>query len=181
MSAKAIARKWLLQISHRTPLSKVKSIMIWFKPLDRTLASSKLKKRKGLHLKLLISKTHYLWTFERCEMRNFKNGRRRNSELLSVYLFKSQCSCATVGLTGLQVCSFIAFLITLQIVLCLVHIIATWNKCQMSINHHAMFPLMVDQCTTFSLKLWRQFIWNTAKGRVVYSIKRALETLCCVL
>ena len=34
-------------------------------------------------------------------MRNFKNGRRWNS--LSVYLFKSQCSCATIGPTGLQV------------------------------------------------------------------------------
>ena len=27
----------------------------------------------------------------------------------------------------------------------------------------------------------RQLIWNTAKVRVVYSIERALETLCCVL
>ena len=46
MSAKGIARKQLMQISHRTPFCKVKSIMIWFKPLDRTLASSKFKKKK---------------------------------------------------------------------------------------------------------------------------------------
>ena len=38
-------------------------------------------------------------------MRNFKNGRRRNS--LSVYLFKIQCFCATIKPTGLQVHSFI--------------------------------------------------------------------------
>ena len=119
------------------------------------------------------------WNVHVCEMRNFKSVRRQNS--LSVYLFKIQCSCATIGPTGLQVRSLIAFSITLLIVICLVHIIATWNKCQTSIDQHAMFPLIGDQYTTFSLILWRQFIWNTAKVRVVYSIKRALETLCYVL
>ena len=102
------------------------------------------------------------WNVHVCEMRNFKSGRKRNS--LSVYLFKIQCSCATIGPTGLQVRSFIAFSITLQIVICLVHIIAAWNKCQTSIDQHAMFPLIGDQYTTFSLILWRQFIWNAAKA-----------------
>ena len=69
------------------------------------------------------------------------------------------------------------FSLTLQIVIC----IAAWNKCQTSIDQHAMFPLMIYQYTTSSLMPWRQFIWNVAKARVVYYIKRALETLCCVL
>ena len=112
-------------------------------------------------------------------MRNFKNDWRRNA--FFVYLFKIQCFCATIGPTGLQVCSFIAFSIMLQIFNCLVHIITAWNKCQMSIDQHTIFPLMIDQYLMFSLMLWRQFIWNAAKARVVYSIKRALETLCCVL
>ena len=33
-----------------------------------------------------------------------------------------------------------------------------------SIDQHAMFPLIGDQYTTFSLILWRQFIWNAAKA-----------------